>query len=63
MNFSGRRWISIRECSTYLSLHEQSVYRLVNKGVIPASRIGRNVRVDLKKLDEILESREKINGA
>lgn len=50
-----RRWISARECASYLSLHLISVYRLIDKGLIPATRIGRNVRIDLKALEEKLE--------
>jgi excisionase family DNA binding protein len=50
-----RRWISIRECSVILSLHEQSVYRLVYQGKIKAGKVGRNLRVDLKALNEQLE--------
>jgi len=50
-----KRWISIRECSTYLSLHKQSVYRLISQGKIPAGRIGRNIRIDKIKLNQQLE--------
>lgn len=53
-----KRWISVRECSSYLGLHGKSVYRLIDKGEIPASRVGGSVRVDLKKLEAIMEERE-----
>jgi len=53
-----RRWISVRECSSYLSIHEKSVYRLIDHGEIPASKVGGSIRVDLKKLEEMLEERE-----
>jgi len=56
MNFSGRRWITIFECSTYLNLHKQSIYRLISQGKIKAGRVGRNLRIDLKALDEQLEN-------
>lgn len=36
----------------------KSVYRLIGKGEIPASKIGGSVRVDLRKLEELMESRE-----
>jgi len=55
MDFSGRRWIKICECSTYLNLHKQSVYRLISQGKIKAGKVGRNLRVDLKALNEQLE--------
>ena len=53
-----RRWISARETSEYISIHLKSVYRLIDRGEIPAAKIGGSVRVDLKRLTEILESRE-----
>jgi len=53
-----RRWISVRECGSYLSIHTKSVYRLIDHGEIPASKIGGSVRVDLKKLEELMEERE-----
>ncbi len=53
-----RRWISVRECSEYLGIHLKSCYRLINRGEVPSSVIGRSVRVDLAKLIEKLEARE-----
>lgn len=53
-----RRWISPKECSLYLGIHLKSTYRLIDQGEIPASRIGRSVRVDLRRLEELLEKRE-----
>ena len=50
-----KRWISVREASRYLSLHETTVRRLIDRGMIPASRVGRNVRIDMRKLNEQLE--------
>ena len=62
-NFSGKirmpkRWISPKECAEYLGLHKKSVYRLICKEKIPASKIGGSIRVDLRKLEEILEERK-----
>jgi len=51
-----RRWISPKETSEYLSIHLQTVYSLISRGIIPATRIGRSVRVDLKALEEALET-------
>jgi len=50
-----KRWVSVREASQYLSLHEITTRRLIDRGMIPASRIGRNIRVDMRKLNEQLE--------
>jgi len=53
-----RRWISPKECAEYLSIHVKSCYRLIDKGEIPGARIGGSVRVDLKKLEEIMLERQ-----
>ena len=53
-----RRWISVREASEYLSIHFKSCYRLIDRGKIPAVRIGGSVRVDFKRLVEILEAQD-----
>ena len=50
-----RCWITVVEAGSYLSLHPESIYRLIDRGLIPASRVGRNVRVDLKALEEMME--------
>jgi len=50
-----KRWVSVREASRYLSIHEITCRRLIDRGLIPASRIGRSVRVDIQKLNEQLE--------
>ncbi len=55
MDFSGRRWITVAETAAYLFLHPVSVRRKIDRGEIVASRIGRTVRVDLKKLNEQME--------
>jgi len=51
-----KRWITPLECSSYLSLHIQTIYTKIAKGEIPAARIGGSIRIDRKKLDEQLEN-------
>jgi len=51
-----RRWITVAEVAEYLSLHPVTVRRLIDKGQIPSSRVGRNVRIDMRKLTEQLEN-------
>lgn len=50
-----KRWITVSETAEYLSLHPQSVYVLINRGQIPTARVGRNIRVDLKALEIMME--------
>ena len=51
-----KSWITVLECSTYLSLHTKTIYAKIAKGEIPATRIGGSIRIDKKKLDEQLEN-------
>jgi len=54
-----RRWISVKAASEYLSVHQKTCYRLIDKGEIPATKIGGSIRVDLKALETILESKSR----
>jgi excisionase family DNA binding protein len=53
-----RRWISVNDAAEYLSIHPVTCRRLIDRGEIPASKIGRSVRVDLKALNRQLEQKE-----
>lgn len=50
------RWITVAQAAEYLSIHPVTCRRLIDRGKIPASHIGRSVRVDFKKLEEQLEN-------
>jgi len=58
-----RRWISVNECAELLSLHPMSVRKIIARGKIPAVRIGRTVRVDLRALEAQLEAQVKGQAA
>jgi len=49
-----KRWVSVRETSRYLGIHEITVRRLIDRGEIPAAKIGGSIRIDKIKLDEKL---------
>lgn len=51
-----RRWITVNECAELLSLHPMSVRKIIARGTIPAVRIGRTVRVDLRTIETQLET-------
>ncbi len=57
----NQRWISVKQCSSYLSIHLKTTYVLISRGVIPAARIGGNIRVDRIKLDKIMEESSRNN--
>lgn len=54
-----RRWITVAETAEYLSLHPVTVRRKIDKNEIPCSRIGRTIRIDLKKLEAQMENENK----
>jgi len=51
-----KRWITVLECSSYLSLHIKTIYTKIAKNEIPAAHVGGSIRIDKKKLDEQLEN-------
>jgi len=55
-----RRFITVKEAAKYLALHPVTVRRLIDQAKIPASKIGRSVRVDKKILDEQLEKKRSV---
>ena len=48
-------WLDVRSVMLYLQLGRTRVYDLIRSGVIPAVRIGRNIRVNKRVLDALLE--------
>jgi len=55
-----RRWITVKAAAEHLSLHPVTIYRLIDKGEIKATKIGRSVRIDFFELEPKLEKR--MNG-
>jgi len=54
-----KRWITVLECSSYLSLHIKTIYAKIARGEIPAAHGGGStgsIRIDKNKLDEQLEN-------
>jgi len=52
----------VREAAEYLSLHEVTIRRKIDKEELPAARLGHVVRVDLKALNEQLERKMNLGG-
>lgn len=38
--------LTVKEVSNMLRVHRQTVYGLINTGQLPASRIGKTIRID-----------------
>jgi excisionase family DNA binding protein len=50
-----RRWITVGETAQLLSLSASGVRKMLNRGLIPCTRLGRVVRIDLRELERRLE--------
>jgi len=59
MNLEGRRWCTVRQISVITGLHVQTCYKLFYSGKLPGARVGRSVRIDLKRLTEQMERQVK----
>ena len=49
----ARRWITVQETAEYTHLHPLTVREMIASGIIPAVRLGRAVRVDLRALEKL----------
>lgn len=54
-----RRWITVREAAELLGIRPKSAYDMAARGVLPAARVGRLVRVDRRELEANLERQAK----
>lgn len=48
--------LTIKEVAEYLKVNERTIYRLANKGEIPAFKVGNNWRFDRAKIAQWMES-------
>jgi excisionase family DNA binding protein len=49
---TARRWITVQEAAEYTHLHVLTVRNMIARGIIPAFRLGRIIRVDLRALEK-----------
>lgn len=49
-------WLSVDEVAAELRISRMTIYRLVNKGLLPAHRVGRSIRVRERDMDAYLRS-------
>ena len=45
------KWLTIDQISDYLQVSKEKVYKLCQKGTMPASKIGGQWRFDIKEVD------------
>jgi len=54
------RWLTVKELMAYLKLGKSKVYKLLQEGAIPASRIGKSWRIDRHEVDAWMKSQRTI---
>ena len=54
------RWLTVKELMAYIKIGKSRVYRLLQEGAIPASRIGRSWRIDREEVDAWMRSQRTI---
>jgi len=50
-----KRWFTVKEAAEYFSIPVKTIYSLASRGLIPGNavlRLGRQLRVDLQKIEE-----------
>lgn len=45
------KWLTIEQIADYLQVSREKLYRLCQKGKMPASKVGGQWRFDLKEVD------------
>ena len=55
MASSGEEYLSVAEVAAALKLNPQTVRNMIDRGEIPAIRIGRRVRITRSDLEQVLE--------
>ena len=56
------KWLRIKEVADYLQISKENVYKLAQRGRIPASKVGGQWRFKRKRIDDWLESQEEKNS-
>jgi excisionase family DNA binding protein len=55
-------WLSVEEVSEHLKISKESVYRWLEKGKIPAHRLGKQWRFKASEVDEWVKSGSAADG-
>jgi len=46
------KWLTIEQIAEYLQVSKEKVYKLCQRGKMPASKVGGQWRFDVKEVDE-----------
>lgn len=50
------RLVTLRDAQRMLGLSRSSLYRLFGRGVLPAKKIGRSIRIDIADIEALIAS-------
>ncbi|MBI2855648.1 MAG: helix-turn-helix domain-containing protein [Chloroflexi bacterium] len=53
------RWMTLQDVAEYLQLSKDLIYRLAQKGKIPASKVGGRWRFKKEKIDQWVEAQSR----
>lgn len=48
---TSERWLSVEEIAQHLGVSKESIYRLLERGKIPAHRVGRLWKFQISEID------------
>lgn len=49
-------WLSTQEAAEHLGITPRTLYRLIDRGDVPAFRIGRVIRLRIRDIDAFIET-------
>lgn len=52
------KWLTLEQIAEYLQMSTSSIYKMVQKGKIPAYKVGRQWRFKKKEIDEWIKSQK-----
>ena len=52
------KWLTLDELAAYLKLSSSNLYRMTQKGEVPASKIGSRWRFDRDEIDDWMKSQK-----
>lgn len=53
---STTRWLSVEQVAEYLGISKETVYRWLEKGIVPAHRVGKLWRFHSSEIDEWIKA-------
>jgi excisionase family DNA binding protein len=48
-------WMKVKEVAAYLRISKMTVIRRIHEGTLPATRIGREFRIDQRDIEQLVK--------